>query len=50
MEGAGGVFVYFNCDDEKLFLQCTRNVQVRLLTECLFADDDALPVDSSAGV
>ena len=28
--------------DENLFLRYTRNAQVRLLMECLFADDGAL--------
>ena len=36
--------------DENLFRRYTRNAQVRLLMECLFADDGALLATSRSGM
>ena len=48
VEGVG-VDLHFKYD-EKLFRRYTRNAQVRMLTECLFADDGALLATSRSGM
>ena len=48
VEGVG-VDLHFKYD-EKLFRRYSRNAQVRLLTECLFADDGALLATSRNGM
>ena len=50
VEGTEGVRITLSYKyDQKLFRCCTRNASMRVLTECLFADDGALLASTRPG-